>query len=171
MQVFFLSGIWEQLSWGVLTSGSGSQMSSGAAISEGLTGAGGSTFRLAPSHPWMASSSWQLEGGLCFSTQSSSVSAVCLHGRALGFLQEQMAQRESKRKPQCLGASHGGRRPFLPYSVCQSESLCSVYTIGKGIRLHPSEGGASKNLKPPQSTSLHLLCSCSGADSQHFLGR
>lgn len=130
-----------------------------------------STFKLSQSHPWLASSSWQLEGGLCFSTQSSSVATVYPHGRALGFLQEQMAERESKRKPQCLGASHCGRRPFLPYSVCQSEFLCSVYIIGRGIRLHPSEGGASKNLKPPKSTSLHLLCSHSGADSHHFLWR
>ena len=49
---------------------------------------------------------WQVDAGRWKEASvpplSSSMAVVQPHGIALGFLQEQMAQRENKRKPQCL---------------------------------------------------------------------
>lgn len=146
-------------------------MSPGASVSRCFTGTRVSTCRLAQSHRGLASSSWQVEGGLCPSTQSSSMASVQPCGVALGILQEQTAQRENRREPQCLGVGPCGRRPFPPCSACSSDSVCSAQTGGQGTRLCLSEGRMSKDLKPPQSTFLHLLCPHNNPDCYHFLLR
>lgn len=158
-QVFFrfcfLSGVGEQLSCGLLTqgpSGSGSQMSPGASVSGCFTGTRVSTSRLAQSHGGLASSCWQVEGGLCPSTQL--LHGCCAASWHSPWYPPRANGVERKATVPCIGRC--GRRPFPPYSVCSSESLCSAQTRGQGTRLCLSEGRMSKDLKPPQSTFLHL---------------
>lgn len=49
------------------------QMLPGATVSGGLTGARGYTFMLAQSHIWLATSCWQMVGGLCSSLQGAPI--------------------------------------------------------------------------------------------------
>ena len=71
---------------------------------------------------------------------------------ALGILQEQMAQRENRREPQCLGVGHQGRGPFPPYSVCSSESVCSAQARGQVTGL----SFRRKNVKGFKTTTMHF---------------
>lgn len=65
---------------------------------------------------------WQVHASRWWEASDSS-----WHGAPIGllvyplgprFLQEQLAQRGSKRKPQCIVAGQRGIMSFLPYSVC-----------------------------------------------------
>lgn len=163
-QVFFwfcfLSGVGKRLPTQG-PSGSGSQMSPGASVSGCFTRTRVSTSRLAQSHGGLASWCWQVEGGLCPSTQL--LHGCCAASWHSPWFPPRANGTERKQKEAtvpCIGCC--GRRPFPPYSVCSNELLCSAQTRGQGTRLCLSEGKMSKDLKPPQSTFLHLLCPITG---------